>query len=880
MKIEAKISRKRLLWQLLFLCLPAAGMMFVFLQTVTDYLPVFNNNQHVLQAVYFLVGILGACFFYSYRFRFLPSFLIVLLLFWIGNKLLDNFAMGEFDSFFWAVDFLLFRILFGLGWICGWGFSRARYFPAILAVCLLLIGVTLVARIGNVQFQYLVSTFGPLLIFSFYNIYMSELIRNTDEHQPKAWWRPLKGVIVFSCTMIALLSLVFFVFRKDFKAMEDEWGQGNSPHDDKHSMFEREADSTLKMKDKLQLQDRISRDSDGGGSSNAPIFVAYLDNFFPKTKIPNPLYFVTDYLTLFDDYTETFEADSLMPYNDLFSPDPSAIPLYFSAFDSTVLVNGMSTVYRKVVEAEVYKINGSPKEYTAPSTAFFCQPIAVKNELKDQFKSAYRAKMWVSDLNSAYFVYNNTKRDWKLQQFQEHRFELLRGVENFNDLDTAFLNYYTRFPANPAYDTIRGLAKKLIEEAKAETPIDQILTIRDYFMSGNEEGKSLFQYTDTPGPVPSGSRLLNFLLNDHRGYCAHFAGSTLFLLRACGIPSRLTVGYALVDRSSNNKGWYWVYAKQSHAWVQAFFPGYGWLDFDTTFGDVEQQEAPATDGTPPLDPQKAWFAGTGTILTIDTLAKAITFNLEKMMYRDLEYKLESPNSLLLDMSLAKIYRDSLMVRLSTLQVGEKGLAISFSEPEELPTHINPQDIQMILAHFPRPVPIDEFRMEVGGEKEKEAAPPVNDDTTPRGFNWTIFWYTLLILVLLLSITLFATPYIIYRIYSRRAKRITNAEKESYYAYRAAMYLLHQMGYLQEGLTPLQYARQKIDTEFGTSFEAFVATYLKTKYARQPLKVDESERILAFYKPFDQVVKARIHRRQRFFRFMNIYNTLDYFTAGR
>ena len=128
-------------------------------------------------------------------------------------------------------------------------------------------------------------------------------------------------------------------------------------------------------------------------STKRLVFIAKLDNYFPNSDMPNPLYFTYDYYTKFDTLTQTLEVDSLMPSNDLFQPDPSKFHLYFTKTDSSVLVIAKGYLDRKVVSTEVYKALLSPKEFLAPATAFFCQPIAVEKEYKQQFKSAYRAKM-------------------------------------------------------------------------------------------------------------------------------------------------------------------------------------------------------------------------------------------------------------------------------------------------------------------------------------------------------------------------------------------------------------------------------------------------------------------------------------------------------
>jgi transglutaminase-like putative cysteine protease len=702
------------------------------------------------------------------------------------------------------------------------------------------------------------------------------LLRNTDEKELRSWIKPIKGFLLYSIAMAIVLFVTFKIFQQEIKTLEVKWVEGTIKNDNKNSLYDMLPDSSIQMKQSMQVNDNLNRNT---AQEDVTLFVAYIDNFFSDGDIPNPLYFVSRYLTIFDEYTETFEVDTLMPYNDLFSPDPSSIPLYFTAVDKSVIENGMSQTYRKVVEAEVYKVNISPNEFTAPSTAFYCQPIAVRNDEFTQYTSAYRAKMWVSELNSAYFVYNNTDGDLSIYNFQEQRFNLLRTVKNFNQIDTAFINYYTRYPAIPAYDTIKAMAQTIIEEANARTPVDKILAIRDYFMQTDETGKAIYRYSDVATSVPPGGRILNFLLNDHVGNCTYYAGSTLLLLRACGIPSRIVTGYATVDRSSNNKGWYWIYNKQAHAWVQVFFPEYGWLDFDTTFGDSEQSEAPGTDGTPPLDPQKAWFAATGEVLDVDTIRKHIQFNTEKLVYFDREYTLESPYKLKFDVSLAKLLKDSVDVKINDIKNGDKGLAISFTRMDDV---VEPKNISLnsVLKKLPSIITIDEFRVETQKEKPKTSDESSTDKDSREDRN---FWFVIILFVLIILIILtmvLSIPYIIFSVYSRRAKRISNPKEDAYYPYRAAMFLMYQMGYFRHELTPLQYAGQVIDKNLGTSFEAFTATYLKVKYANQELTNEDSQRILTFYAPFEQAIRSKISFKKQLSHFMNIYNTLEFFTKPR
>jgi transglutaminase-like putative cysteine protease len=861
---------------------PTVFVVYILIYTTSNNFPLFNHNQHLAQTSYFTVGILISIIFYAFRFRFLSSFIILILLFAGIGFAIDNFAVGEFDLFFLSIDFLLFRVLFISGWICGWGFSRSKYFPAILSVVLLSTGVVVTAISGETNIGYILKSFMPVLVYAFYIIFMNELLRNTDEKELRSWIKPIKGLLLYSAVMASILFVAVKIFKQEIKSLEVKWAEETIRNDNQNSLYNMLPDSSIQMKKTMQVNNNLNRNT-SGQSEDITLFVAYIDNFFPDSNVPNPLYFVSEYLTTFDDYTETFESDSLMPYNDLFSPNPTSIPLYFTATSNTVIENGMSQIYRKVVEAEVYKVKSSPSEFTAPSTAFYCQPIAVKNDMFSQYTSAYRAKMWVSELNSAYFVYNNTTSDpamrTSMHNFQEQRFSLLRTVKNFNMIDSVFVNYYTQYPVNPAYDTIKALAQAIIDEAKAQTPIDKILAIRDYFMRTDKSGNAVYRYSDVATTVPPGTRILNFLLDDHVGNCTYYAGSTFLLLRAAGIPTRIAIGYAIVDRSSNNKGWYWIYNKQAHAWVQAFFPEYGWLDFDTTFGDSEQSEAPATDGTPPLDPQKAWFAATGEVLSVDTIRKSIQLNMDKLVYFDKEYDMDAPHKIKLDASLTTFLKESETIKIRDIHSGDRGVAISFTHMDDVVEPKNPS-LDAILKKLPSPVSIDEFRVEVKPEEPKPADnTPADKDSKKTLTLWFVIIAFVIVILMIIVITL-SIPYIIFLTYSRRARRISDPKKDAYYPYRAATFLMYQMGYFRNELTPLQYANQVIDKNLGTSFATFTATYLKVKYANQELTNEDSQKILTFYLPFELSIRSQISRKKRLLNFINIYNTLEFFTKPR
>lgn len=65
------------------------------------------------------------------------------------------------------------------------------------------------------------------------------------------------------------------------------------------------------------------------------------------------------------------------------------------------------------------------------------------------------------------------------------------------------------------------------------------------------------------------------------GVCQDFAHAMLALCRAAGIPARYVSGYIHANPRGDEQ---LIGAEASHAWVEAFIPGNGWVGFDPTNG--------------------------------------------------------------------------------------------------------------------------------------------------------------------------------------------------------------------------------------------------------------------------------------------------------
>ena len=120
----------------------------------------------------------------------------------------------------------------------------------------------------------------------------------------------------------------------------------------------------------------------------------------------------------------------------------------------------------------------------------------------------------------------------------------------------------------------RALAQRWLAEAGG----DQEAFINRLMRWFREEA---FYYTLTP-PALGQQQIDDFLFRTRSGFCEHYASSMTFALRAAGVPARIVAGYQ--GGQFNPMGTHMIVRQyDAHAWVEAWLPGRGWVEFDPTF---------------------------------------------------------------------------------------------------------------------------------------------------------------------------------------------------------------------------------------------------------------------------------------------------------
>jgi transglutaminase-like putative cysteine protease len=122
----------------------------------------------------------------------------------------------------------------------------------------------------------------------------------------------------------------------------------------------------------------------------------------------------------------------------------------------------------------------------------------------------------------------------------------------------------------------RVLARARDLTATAPTPYDRARAIEAYLRT--------FPYSLRVSAPPHDRDAVDYFLFDlKQGYCDYYATAMVVLARAAGLPARLVTGYASGTYDAANQR-YIVTEADAHSWVEIYFPGYGWAEFEPTAG--------------------------------------------------------------------------------------------------------------------------------------------------------------------------------------------------------------------------------------------------------------------------------------------------------
>ncbi|MFN8531230.1 MAG: transglutaminaseTgpA domain-containing protein [Anaerolineae bacterium] len=180
-----------------------------------------------------------------------------------------------------------------------------------------------------------------------------------------------------------------------------------------------------------------------------------------------------------------------------------------------------------------------------------------------------------------------------LYQGDEYTVTSLMSTANADQLRAAATTYpdyisqvYNGYIPTMTDRTVQ-LARQIVTDANASTPYDRARAIEAWLRVN-------ITYNELIPEPPIGQDAVDWVLFDyHQGYCNYYASAMVLMLRSLGIPARMAAGFSqgVWDDALSA---YVVREKDAHTWVEVYFPGYGWIEFEPT-----SSQAPINRGDPP-----------------------------------------------------------------------------------------------------------------------------------------------------------------------------------------------------------------------------------------------------------------------------------------
>lgn len=167
-------------------------------------------------------------------------------------------------------------------------------------------------------------------------------------------------------------------------------------------------------------------------------------------------------------------------------------------------------------------------------------------------------------------------------------------------------------------DTITPETLALAAELTAPygNPFDKAISVRDYL-------RQTITYNDQIDAPPEGVEPIHYtLFVSKEAYCNYYASAMAVMLRSQGVPARVASGYAQGEYDEETMS-YRVRASNAHTWVEVYFPGYGWIQFEPT-ASIPIVDRPETSGGNP-----------GDAFGSDVLASRPNFDREALLGEDL-----------------------------------------------------------------------------------------------------------------------------------------------------------------------------------------------------------------------------------------------------
>jgi hypothetical protein len=133
--------------------------------------------------------------------------------------------------------------------------------------------------------------------------------------------------------------------------------------------------------------------------------------------------------------------------------------------------------------------------------------------------------------------------------------------------------HYTEIPEDPRYLELAARIDQGLKDEFRGDPMARALAVKQYL-----EETTIYSFEEKyTGEDPTAEFLFGQGEGDRKGYCTHLSHAAAFLLRALGVPSRVSAGYGVMAENLRGGSALLVKNGDAHAWVEIYLGEIGWV---------------------------------------------------------------------------------------------------------------------------------------------------------------------------------------------------------------------------------------------------------------------------------------------------------------
>ena len=208
---------------------------------------------------------------------------------------------------------------------------------------------------------------------------------------------------------------------------------------------------------------------------------------------------------------------------------------------------------RKAGKGFIYKVQYMAIDYGSPYYLEVLEKASQIDSEDYEYHSYEEARAYMKELYNV-----NLSVIMSEERYNEVKESLIDG-SYFDDFDS-YLD------TSMSTDRIAELSAELTENATSD--YEKAKSIEEYLRQ--------YEYDRSIDLREEDNYLDAFIFDVKKGYCVHFASAMVLMLRDAGVPARYVSGY--MYNTENDA----VHSNESHAWVEAYIKGVGWMIFEPT----------------------------------------------------------------------------------------------------------------------------------------------------------------------------------------------------------------------------------------------------------------------------------------------------------